>query len=56
MSDQLDLEIQVLKAENKRLREALEWMVRNEHLTLLIDEPEHVTHFMSRARAALEGK
>lgn len=44
------------KAENARLREALEWMVANQHLTIMIEEPEHVEHFMSRARAALEGK
>lgn len=43
-------------AENARLRDALEWMIKNEHFTLLIDEPEHFAHFMSRARAALEGK
>ena len=42
--------------ENARLRDALEWMIKNEHLTILIDEPEQVAHFMSRARAALDQK
>lgn len=45
-----------LKEQNARLRGALEWMVNNQHLTIMIEEPEHVEHFMSRARAALEGK
>lgn len=42
--------------ENARLRDALEWMVNNQHLTIMIEEPEHVEHFMSRARVALEGR
>lgn len=45
-----------LKAENARLRKALEWMVNNQHLTIMIENPDHVEHFMSRAHAALEGK
>lgn len=51
MSDQLDLEIEALKAENRRLREALEDIVH-----CIYSNEATLNYCEKKARAALEGK
>ena len=49
------LKVENLKTENARLREALEWMIKNQSLIIFAEDEDHVLHFMTKAREALKG-